>query len=62
MQRAFRDGTELPHKPGLSRETFHSAAERQARLRALRARILSGSYDTEGKIDGLIEQVVRDAM
>jgi hypothetical protein len=53
--------TELPHKPHDS-PAFRPAAERQARLRALRAKILSGSYDADGKIDGLIEQVVRDAM
>ncbi len=35
---------------------------REARVRSLKARIRSGRYDADRKIDSLIEEVVRDAL
>ena len=35
---------------------------RQERIQILKRRILSGRYDADGKIDSLVEQLVKDAL
>ena len=35
---------------------------RQQRVEMLKRRILSGRYDADGKVDSLLEQLVRDAL
>ena len=45
-----------------SEKTEPKGPARQDRIEALKRRILSGRYDADGKIDSLVEQLVRDAL
>ena len=44
------------------REPQGKGSGRQEQVQALRQRIRSGRYDADGKIDSLVDQLVRDAL
>ena len=50
-----------PRPPVRPAEKGSAEALRKARVLALKARIRRGIYDADAKIDGILEEVIRDA-